>query len=242
MCDEHPRLHRDPKVFGQHFKGGTFDAWLAFLAALFALPMTAEQLAIYRKHTGRTDPPTQPAKEAWLVVGRRGGKSFILAVIAVFLACFKDWRGHLAAGEHGTLMIIAEDRKQCRAIMRFIRGLLHGAPMLRRTIVNETTKSVTLKNRIVIEVHLLASAAREDIRRSAASGRESACGQATICRPNPTSRCSTHIRPGMATIPDAMLLCASSPHGQRGALWDATGSISAPTPTTFWCGRRPRGT
>jgi len=29
------------------------------------------------------------------------------------------------------------------------------------------------------------------------------------------------LRPGMATIPNAMLLCASSPYAQRGALWDA---------------------
>jgi len=29
------------------------------------------------------------------------------------------------------------------------------------------------------------------------------------------------IRPGMATIPNAMLLCASSPYARRGALWDA---------------------
>ena len=29
------------------------------------------------------------------------------------------------------------------------------------------------------------------------------------------------IRPGMATIPGAMLLCASSPHARRGALWEA---------------------
>jgi hypothetical protein len=29
------------------------------------------------------------------------------------------------------------------------------------------------------------------------------------------------IKPGMATIPNAMLLCASSPHARRGALWDA---------------------
>src|SRR5262249_53691889 len=29
------------------------------------------------------------------------------------------------------------------------------------------------------------------------------------------------IRPGMATVPHAMLLCASSPHARRGALWDA---------------------
>jgi hypothetical protein len=29
------------------------------------------------------------------------------------------------------------------------------------------------------------------------------------------------IRPGMATIPNAMLLCASSPHARKGALWNA---------------------
>ena len=27
------------------------------------------------------------------------------------------------------------------------------------------------------------------------------------------------LRPGMATIPGAMLLCASSPYARRGALW-----------------------
>jgi hypothetical protein len=29
------------------------------------------------------------------------------------------------------------------------------------------------------------------------------------------------VKPGMATIPGAMLLCASSPHARRGALWEA---------------------
>ena len=38
---------QDPKVFARHFKGDTWAAWLVFLAALFALPMTDEQLAIY---------------------------------------------------------------------------------------------------------------------------------------------------------------------------------------------------
>jgi hypothetical protein len=65
-----------------------------FLAALFAVPvpMTDEQLALYGKHTGRNLPPSNPLDEAWLVCGRRRNRSFILAVIAVFLACFKDWR------------------------------------------------------------------------------------------------------------------------------------------------------
>ena len=30
----------DQKVFGQHFRGGTWDVWRVFLAALFGLPLT----------------------------------------------------------------------------------------------------------------------------------------------------------------------------------------------------------
>ena len=116
---------RDDKVFGQHFTADTWAAWLAFLCALFALPMTGEQLELYRKHTGRSVPPSSPLSEAWLVCGRRSGKSFMLACIAVWLAAFKDWRPFLGPGEIGTIMIIAADRKQSRVIMRYCCGLLN---------------------------------------------------------------------------------------------------------------------
>jgi hypothetical protein len=35
-------------VFGPHFASGTWTAWLAFLAALFGLPMTDEQLKLFQ--------------------------------------------------------------------------------------------------------------------------------------------------------------------------------------------------
>ena len=76
----------DPKVFGPFFKGDTWGAWRVFLAALFALPLSPAELAIYQQHTGRSAPPSQPSHEAWLVCGRRSGKTYILAVVAVFLA------------------------------------------------------------------------------------------------------------------------------------------------------------
>ncbi len=69
----------DPKVFGHAFRGDTWRAWRVFLKALFALPMSDDELAIYKQHTGRTAPPSAPNNEAWLVIGRRGGKSFALA-------------------------------------------------------------------------------------------------------------------------------------------------------------------
>ena len=53
--------------------------------------------------------------EAWLICGRRSGKSFILALIAAYLAVFRDWRVHLAPGEAATIMVLASDRKQAGA-------------------------------------------------------------------------------------------------------------------------------
>jgi hypothetical protein len=143
----------DKNVFGQHFRGNTWDVWRVFLAAFFALPMSNEQLAIYKQFTGRSTPPAEPLHEAWLVCGRRAGKSFVLATIAVFLAAFIDWRPYLGPGEIGTIMIIAEDRKQARAIMRFITGLLKSVPMLARLIEHETRETISLRNRICIEIH-----------------------------------------------------------------------------------------
>ena len=140
-------------MFGQHFKADTWKAWSVFLAALFGLPMNDEQLELYRKHTGRKTPPSEPFREAWLCIGRRGGKSFVLASIAVFLASFKDWRRYLGPGEYGTVMVIAADRKQARVIMRYAIGLLNAVPMLERQVEGVTRESISLRNRVVIEIH-----------------------------------------------------------------------------------------
>src|SRR5262245_61167004 len=83
----------------------TWAAWRAFIAALFALPMTPEQQLIFEVCTGRQAPPTAPATEAWLICGRRAGKSFILALCAVYLAAFFDYRRALSPGEPGTVLV-----------------------------------------------------------------------------------------------------------------------------------------
>ena len=210
----------DPNVFAPFFRGDTWDSWRVFLAALFALPMTAEQFAIYGQHTGRSTPPAQPSHEAWLVCGRRSGKSFILAVIAVFLSTFRDWRPHLGPGERATVMVIAADRKQARTIMRYCLGLLRSVPMLSRQIESEAQERVDLRNRVTIEVHTASFRTTRGYTIVAGlldelafwSGDDSA---------EPDYEVLAALRPGMATIPNAVLLCASSPYARRGALYDA---------------------
>ena len=145
---------RDSKLFGPWFRDpGTWRAWLSFLAALFGLPMTAAEFAVYQRHTGRQDPPSEPVREGWVIVGRRGGKSFISALVAVFLACFRDYSDVLAPGERGTLMVLAADRRQARTVFRYISGLIDGVPMLARMVESRTAEAINLNNGVSIEVH-----------------------------------------------------------------------------------------
>jgi hypothetical protein len=199
----------DPKVFAGHFRGPTWDAWRVFLAALFGLPMTPEQLAIYQRHTGRSVSPTAPALEAWLCIGRRGGKSFVLAATAVFLAAFRDWRPYLGPGEVGTVMVICADRKQARTIMRFALGLLKAVPMLRRQIESVTRESITLKHRIIIEVHTASFRTTRGYTIVAALCDEIAYWPTDENASEPDVEVLAAVRPAMATIPGALLLCVS---------------------------------
>ena len=211
----------DPRVFGPFFRSPTWRPWRVFLKALFALPMTSEEVEFYTKHTGRSLPPSEPAREAWLVIGRRGGKSFVLATVAVYLACFHDWQPYLGPGERGTIMIVAHDRRQGRVIKRFISGLLHEVPMLRSTIEDESAEIITLKNRISIEIHTASFKSTRSYTIVAALFDEIAYWPAEDSA-EPDSEIVSAVRPGMATMIEhgALLLAASSPHAQKGVLWD----------------------
>src|SRR5262249_51178979 len=128
----------DPNVFARQFKDAfTWQSWRVFLSALFGLPLDAAQRQLFKQCTAREQPSAGGLTDAWVVCGRRSGKSFTLALVAVFLAAFKDWRAFLGPGERGTIAIIAADRRQARVIMRYITGLLQGVPMLARIIETE---------------------------------------------------------------------------------------------------------
>ena len=79
-----------------------------------------------------------------MIVGRRGGKSRILALIAVYLAAFRDYAPYLAPGEVATIGVLAVDKGQARAIFRFVIGLLRAVPMLEPLIVKRDTETIEL--------------------------------------------------------------------------------------------------
>lgn len=210
----------DRQLFLPFFPPKKWRRWRVLLAALFGLPIVEEDLELYRTCTGRSVVPKVPAGEATLVVGRRGGKSRVLALIAVYLACFKNWRPYLAPGESGYIVVVAGDRKQARYIVNYMRELLK-IPMLAKKVRSENRETIELKDNIIIEV---ATCSYRTIRGRtviAALCDEAATWYSEETSANPDVEVLAALRPSMATIPGAMLLVASSPYARQGVVWDA---------------------
>jgi hypothetical protein len=194
--------------------------WRAFLASLFGLPMSDEDRALFARCTGRVAPRTGGYNEVWLVIGRRGGKSFILALVAVFLACFRDWRRYLVPGERSIIAVTAADRRQARSIFSYARALIAEVPILAQLLDGETGDELVLRNGLTIEI---ATASFRTIRGSTVVA--ALCDELAFWRTEATSNPDTEIlralRPAMVSVPGSMLLCASSPYAKRGELWNA---------------------
>jgi hypothetical protein len=149
---------------------------------------------------------------------RRSGKSFILALISVFLATFRDYRQHLAPGERATVMILACDRKQSRVILRYVKGLLEGVPTLASMVQRQTAEAFDLSNSVTIEIATQSFRTVRGYSICAALLDELAFWRSDESA-SPDTEIIAALRPAMATIPGAMMLCASSPYAKRGVLW-----------------------
>lgn len=210
----------DPALFEPAFRPlHRWAAWETVLAALFACRKpTKRQLALYRECTGRQHWPTQPCTEAALIVGRRGGKSRILALIGTFLALFRDYRPYLAPGEVPVCAIIASDRIQARIILKYCAGMLKSSDLLAEELQDEIVETLRLNNGVEIQIHTG--------KISSPRGRTYIC---VLCdeiafwrsedSADPDREVIAAVRPGLATIPGSLLLLASSPYSRRGVLW-----------------------
>jgi hypothetical protein len=206
----------DPKLFGSVFGGDSFASWRALLGGFYGLDLDAKDNTAFKALTGRTGTPTGAHDELWLVVGRRGGKSHVAGLLAIFEACFNDHRAKLALGEIATCMIIAADRKQARSVMRYISGLINSNPMLKRMVIRENTEAIEFTNRASIEVHTASMRAVRGYTLSAVICDEIAYWLTDGVSPD--EEIIAALRPALATL-GGKLIALSSPYARRGVLW-----------------------
>ena len=93
-------------------------------------------------------------------------------------------------------------------------------PMLRQLVEAERLEGIDLSNRITIEVHTCSFRTVRGYTILAALCDEMAfwLGEDSS---NPDAEVVDAIKPAMATVPNAILLCASSPYARKGVLWEA---------------------
>lgn len=210
----------DPKLFAPWFKRGDWSAWRAFLAALFGLRMAKEQARLYEACTGRRLKPSGGFPEAWVVVGRRGGKSFTTALVGAYAGAFVDYSPYLAPGERATVLILACDRRQARVIFRYLRAFFRDIPMLALMVEREDSESIDLNNGVTIEVGTASFRSTRGYTLAAVLADETAFWRSDESA-NPDTEILAALRPGLATIPGARMICIGSPYARRGAMWEA---------------------
>jgi hypothetical protein len=225
----------DPRIFGPWFSDPSWDAWKAFLCALFALPMSEVQVELFRHHTGREMPPFAPCREAWVCAGRRSGKSIVAALISIYLSLFRDYGPHLGPGEVSTAMVVSPDRRQSRTIGRFQRGFVRQIPMFSAMVTGETKESLEFLNRTVCETQTADPSTLRSYTSHLIINDEIAY-LPTENSAEPDTEILIAERPCLASIPNSLLLSISSPYSRRGSLFAAYEEHFAKDhdPVLFW--------
>jgi hypothetical protein len=212
-----------PHIFAPAFASnpGSWHAWFTFAAVVFGEneSLDEDDLALFRECTGR-ETPRGPYRTVHLCCGRRGGKSYISGLIAVYLAAFKDYRPYLAAGQRAMIVIVCPDRDQSANLLRFIGGMFDDSPTLGKLIERRDRDSFELSTRCTITImtasfrtirgYVISCAILDEL--AYMPGDDAALPATELIR---------SIKPALGDIPGSMLICASSPKGKNGPLWDA---------------------
>lgn len=226
LFDDHPWFH-GPNT-------ADWTAWRAFLAALYGLPMNEAELDRYRRFTGRQEAPTEPSREAWVPVGRRGRKSAIAAVVGLWQAAFRiDAGRYLAKGEVAVVPILSVTKDKALKIHQYMTAMLDDPTLSYLRVKGKPEPGEKRRpGAIHLFVPTLSGGYRVDVIIEAANlkaGRSDTNLGAILDEiaffrseesANPDKDIVAGITPGMVAVPGGLVLGISSPYARRGILYE----------------------
>lgn len=209
------------EIFRLLFKDpATWRSWEVFLRGLFGLELeTAADRKLFRECTGLERAPSKASRESFVICGRRSGKSYMSAVIAAYLAAFKDWKPYLSPGEKGWIFVIANDKQQAGIIKAYISGIFHRTKCLKALVEKETVETLELRNGVNIAVKTASFRSLRGYTVLCAILEEIAFWRSEESA-NPDKEILAAVRPALATIPDSLLIGISTPYSRAGVLFD----------------------
>jgi len=200
----------------------SWNAWRTLLRVVFGLPLPAahddDDLERYRKHTSRQELPPAAVAEAWIVAGRRGGKSRIASLVALYCGIRYD-ATQLAPGELAIVALIAADRRQARIVMSYLRALC-ASPAFHPYVYRVKRDVIELRTGVNVEVMTASFRTVRGYTLIAGVLDELAFWRdEESTSTNPDSEILDALRPGMSTVKDSLLFAISSPYARRGELY-----------------------
>jgi len=206
----------DKALLSQFIKDqDSWRAWFTFLRVFFGLPPENKDTELYKACTGRSVWPIEALSEAWLIIGTRGGKSFITALIATYLAVFKEYE--LSPGERGFILLVAPTKKQARIIKGYLSSFFTDNHFLRPYLARETAEDVELTNNIVIAC--LSSDYRSLRGYTAIAAIVDEVAYLSIEGQKPDLEVIRALRSRLLST-GGPLICISSPYAKRGTLYE----------------------
>jgi hypothetical protein len=210
------RALSDRALLGSALAGDTWRSWRVLLVASMGEALDDDERALFKQLTGREREPLQRVEEFEGVIGRRGGKSRAISVIATYIAGLCEHPA-LVAGERGVLLVIAPDQRQATIVLDYVEANFRGSKILRQLIETRTQSSLRLTNKINVEVRA------SDFRNLRGPSFISVVADESAFwmnenSANPDSEILNAVRPGLATT-GGPLFMISSPYARRGELW-----------------------
>jgi hypothetical protein len=207
-----------PKLFGPHFAGDSWNRWRAVLKATFGEPMNDAEREDFRVVAERL-PPTRRVREAIYIAGRGAGKDSVASLIASHIAVTFEPAGRLRPGEVASILCIAVDREQANIVLNYIKAYFETVPALAALVKSIDRDGVTLRNGVAIVV--------------ATNSFRSVRGRTIIAAifdevafwrdensATPDVETAGAVQPGLARLPDSMLILISTVHKRSGLLYE----------------------
>jgi hypothetical protein len=206
----------DPELLGTVLAGTSWAAWRTLLIAAMGEPLDNDERELFAKLTGGRGEPGRLVEEFVGVIGRRGGKSYAISVLAAYIAALCSHPA-LVRGERGVLLIIAPDQRQAMICLDYITAIFDTSPILRQLVETRTQWTLRLTNGIDIEVRAA------DFRRLRgptyiAVITDEIAYLFNEYSANPDSEILGAVRPGLSTT-SGPLFVISSPYSRKGEPW-----------------------
>src|SRR5262249_4698639 len=133
----------DPNLLGQALEGDSWAAWRVLLIAAMGEPLNDSEREIFKGLTGgREREAGERADELVAVVGRRGGKSRAMSVLATYLAALCEHP--LVPGERGVLLLIAPDQRQAKISLDYAAANFERSPILAQLVAGRNVDTLEL--------------------------------------------------------------------------------------------------